>query len=93
MKRTIYLSILMAITLFVTVSAQDNRIPAKGFAVFSGDGQFKPYEFTRHAVGDNDIEIKILYAGICHSDLHHVRQDWGKEEFNGTRTRNCRTCG
>ena len=81
MKRTIYLSILMAITLFVTVSAQDNRIPAKGFAVFSGDGQFKPYEFTRHAVGDNDIEIKILYAGICHSDLHHVRQDWGKEEF------------
>jgi len=81
MNRKIYLSILMAITLSVTVSAQDNRIPAKGFAVFSGDGQFKPYEFTRHAVGDNDIEIKILYAGICHSDLHHVRQDWGKEEF------------
>jgi uncharacterized zinc-type alcohol dehydrogenase-like protein len=63
------------------VAAQSGRIPAKGMAVFEGRGQFKPYEFTRHAVGDNDIQIEILYAGICHSDLHHVRLDWGKEEF------------
>jgi uncharacterized zinc-type alcohol dehydrogenase-like protein len=65
----------------VNAAAQSGRIPAKGMAVFEGKGQFKPYEFTRHAVGDNDIQIEILYAGICHSDLHHVRLDWGKEEF------------
>jgi len=79
-------NIILIITIFCTVwfnhaIAQDNRIPAKGFAVFSGDGQFKPYEFTRHAIGDNDIQIEILYAGICHSDLHHVHEDWGKEEY------------
>ena len=50
----------------------DGRIPAKGFAVFESNGHFQSYEFSRHAVGDNDIRIEILYAGICHSDLHHV---------------------
>jgi len=63
------------------VNAQENGVPTKGFAVFSEGGQFKPYEFTRHAVGDNEILIDILYAGICHSDLHHVHGDWGKEEY------------
>ncbi len=57
------------------------RIPTKGFAVYEEKGHFKPYEFSRHAVGDNDIQIEILYAGICHSDLHHVFGDWGAEEY------------
>lgn len=57
------------------------RIPAKGFAVFEANGHFQPYDFSRHAVGDNDIQIEILYAGICHSDLHHVFADWGAEEY------------
>lgn len=57
------------------------RIPAKGLAIYEEKGPFKPYSFTRHAVGDDDIQIQILYAGICHSDLHHVFGDWGKEEY------------
>ena len=36
------------------------RIPTKGFAVYEEKGHFKPYEFSRHAVGDNDIQIEIL---------------------------------
>lgn len=59
----------------------DGRIPAKGFAVFEEKGHFQPYNFSRHVVGDNDIQIDILYAGICHSDLHHVFADWGAEEY------------
>ncbi|MBK8152974.1 MAG: alcohol dehydrogenase catalytic domain-containing protein [Saprospiraceae bacterium] len=51
--------------------------------------KFKPFEFKRHALGDDEIKIEILYAGICHSDLHHVKSDWGKEEFKWFRTRNC----
>lgn len=73
-----------ALTLMsMTTFAQNNeeRIPVKGFAVFEEKGNFKPYEFTRHAVGDNDIQIEIIYAGICHSDLHHVFGDWGEEEY------------
>ncbi len=51
----------------------------KGYALSSKDGKFTPYEFKRHAVGDNDVLIDILYAGICHSDLHHAWEDWRKE--------------
>lgn len=61
------------ITLMITASvafAQGNRIPAKGLAVTGADKHFKTVEFTRHSVGDNDVLIEILYAGICHSDVH-----------------------
>ena len=80
MKKIVSLSMLLCFVI-CAFAQENNRIPAKGLAVFSGDGQFKPYDFSRHEVGDNDIQIEILYAGICHSDVHHVRQDWGKEEF------------
>lgn len=74
----------VTLTLFAMSSfAQQNgeRIPARGFAVYEEKGNFKPYEFTRRSIGDNDIQIEILYAGICHSDLHHVFADWGEEEY------------
>ena len=83
MKR-FFLSIIMilSMTFALNVSAQNqDRIPAKGFAVFEKNGNFKLYEFSRHPVGDNDIQIEILYAGICHSDLHHVFEEWGKEHY------------
>ena len=72
---------LMLMTMSSFAQTNDGRIPAKGFAVYEEKGNFRPYEFTRHAVGDNDIQIEILYAGICHSDLHHVFADWGAEEY------------
>lgn len=50
-------------------------IPSKGMAAFSSDFHFAPYSFARHALGNNDILIEILYAGICHSDLHSVAGD------------------
>ena len=40
--------------------------------MYEASGHFQPYEFIRHAVGDHDIQVEILYARICHSDLHHV---------------------
>lgn len=72
---------LLVIAFVSTTLAQNNKVPAKGLAVFEEKGKFTPFEFTRHAVGDDDIQIEILYAGICHSDVHHVRADWGKEEY------------
>lgn len=72
---------LTLITMSMFAQNNDGRIPAKGFAVFEEKGHFRPYNFSRHAVGDNDIQIDILYAGICHSDLHHVFADWGAEEY------------
>ena len=52
-----------------------SRIQSKGYAAFGKDFKFKPYSFTRHALGEKDILIEILYAGVCHSDLHSVAGD------------------
>lgn len=61
--------------------AADARVSSKGYAVFTKDGKFEPYEFTRHPVGDHDVLIDILYAGICHSDIHHARAEWRDEKY------------
>ncbi|MBL4561605.1 MAG: NAD(P)-dependent alcohol dehydrogenase, partial [Labilibaculum sp.] len=76
--------ILVSLLLMVVTAifAQNSgRIPAKGLAAINNQGEFEIFEFTRRPVGDNDIYMDILYAGICHSDLHHVYEDWGKTEF------------
>lgn len=62
------------------VKQSEDRVPAKGLAVHSHDDHFHTYEFSRHAVGDNDVQIKILYAGICHSDLHAA---WDEQQEQG----------
>ncbi|OPY63432.1 MAG: putative formaldehyde dehydrogenase AdhA [Syntrophorhabdaceae bacterium PtaU1.Bin034] len=83
MKRVIFLMMIFsAMMCFVPAQAQqNNRIPSKGYAVFKAKGNFQPYEFTRRSVGDKDILIEILYAGVCHSDVHKVRDDWDKETY------------
>ena len=72
----------------LNLSAQHNhdhshadRVPSKGMAAMDNKGVFAPFQFDRHAVGDNDILIEIMYSGICHSDLHHVMEDWRKETY------------
>lgn len=77
MKRIISLTMLLCIVACV-FAQNNNSIPAKGLAKFSKDGNFQPYTFTRHAVGDDEILIEILYAGICHSDIHTEKDEWGE---------------
>ncbi len=60
---------------------ENNRIASKGYAMFSKDAKFTPFEFSRHAIGDNDVLIKILYVGICHSDIHTARSEWGEAVY------------
>ena len=62
-------------------AVQPDSVETRALAVFEANGHFVRYDFKRHPVGDHDIEMDILYAGICHSDLHHVFADWGKETF------------
>lgn len=57
------------------------EIPTKGFAVMKSGFEFQPFEFTRHAVGGDEILIEIMYCGICHSDLHEANQDWYEERY------------
>lgn len=80
----LYSKILLLISLSslsFNLYAQTDCIPTHGFAAFDESGVFHPYKFNRHAVGDDEIRIGILYSGICHSDLHNVHGDWRKEEY------------
>jgi alcohol dehydrogenase (NADP+) len=36
-----------------------------------------PFSLQRRDVGEHDVQIEILYCGVCHSDLHTVRSEWG----------------
>ena len=53
----------------------------KAFAASVAHGSFKPWTITRRACSDNDVVVDIKYSGICHSDIHHVREEWGKGKF------------
>ena len=48
-----------------------------GYAAQSAKDSLAPYRFERRDPRPDDVVIKILYCGICHSDLHQARNDWG----------------
>ncbi|WP_143306478.1 NAD(P)-dependent alcohol dehydrogenase [Chitinophaga vietnamensis] len=52
-------------------------IKTKAYAAQSANVPLTPFEFERRPVGDHDILIEILYCGVCHTDIHAVRNDWG----------------
>lgn len=49
----------------------------EAFAVNGPDESFKPFTFERRDPLPYDIDIDILYCGVCHSDLHTARGEWG----------------
>jgi len=51
------------------------------YAAFSATDPLGPLTISRREVGPHDILIDIKYCGICHSDIHHVRGDWGKVAY------------
>ncbi|WED43294.1 NAD(P)-dependent alcohol dehydrogenase [Legionella cardiaca] len=56
-------------------------IPVHGYAADSAKEPLKPFSFERRELDDNDVLIAIQYCGICHSDIHQVRDEWGGALF------------
>uniref|UniRef100_A0A0E0IJ15 cinnamyl-alcohol dehydrogenase n=1 Tax=Oryza nivara TaxID=4536 RepID=A0A0E0IJ15_ORYNI len=54
---------------------------AVGWAARDDSGVLSPYSFSRRAQKDDDVTIKVLYCGICHTDLHIVKNDWGNAMY------------
>src|SRR5690606_23482636 len=50
-------------------------------AVKSASAPLEPFDFTRRDVGARDVLIEILYCGICHSDIHQARNEWGNSIY------------
>ena len=53
----------------------------RGYAALSAKSNLVPFEFERRELGSHDVGFAIEYAGICHSDIHQVREEWGPALF------------
>src|SRR6478735_10899091 len=51
-------------------------IQSKGYAAQGPTIDLALWNFERRAVGPNDVQFDIQYCGVCHSDLHQIRDDW-----------------
>jgi alcohol dehydrogenase (NADP+) len=57
-------------------SARAKTYPAKAYAAQSASSDLAPISIQRRAPRPQDVQIDILYCGVCHSDLHQVRDEW-----------------
>ena len=55
--------------------------PIKSFASHQEKHPLEPFEIQRRKVGPKDVQIKIEYCGVCHTDLHFVNNDWNMTEY------------
>ena len=53
----------------------------KGYAACKAGAALEPFRFDRRSVGPHDVLIRIRYCGICHSDVHQARDEWGGSIF------------
>src|SRR5688572_33303117 len=56
-------------------------IPVKAYAAQSPTSALAPYDLERRDLRPHDILVDILYSGVCHSDLHQARDEWGGSMF------------
>ncbi len=53
----------------------------RAYAAHAADQPLAPFGFERRQPRPDDVAIEILYCGVCHSDLHFARNDWGMTRF------------
>src|SRR5436305_3038673 len=53
----------------------------KGYAAAKSKAPLGPYRFDRRSRREHDVVIDIKYCGICHSDIHTVRSEWGDVKY------------
>tara|TARA_B100001057_G_scaffold360043_1_gene362315 strand:- start:2504 stop:3634 length:1131 start_codon:yes stop_codon:yes gene_type:complete len=53
----------------------------KAYGTQSPEADLKEVQIDRREVLSKDVEIDILYCGVCHSDLHFARNDWGMTQY------------
>ena len=56
-------------------------ITSRGYAALSAKAPLVPWKFDRRSLGNHDVKIDIHYSGICHSDIHQAREEWGQAIF------------
>ncbi|KIC94345.1 NAD(P)-dependent alcohol dehydrogenase [Flavihumibacter solisilvae] len=57
------------------------KFSVKAFGTESPTASLKQMQIDRREATEKDVEIEILYCGVCHSDLHSARNDWGGSQY------------
>ncbi|CAH2068912.1 unnamed protein product [Thlaspi arvense] len=60
---------------------EQHPVKAVGWAASDTSGVLAPFKFSRRATGEKDVTFKVLYCGICHSDLHQAKNEWGTTNY------------
>jgi uncharacterized zinc-type alcohol dehydrogenase-like protein len=58
-----------------------STLPSKAYAAHSIAAPLEPWSFERRAVGPHDVLIEIKYCGVCHTDIHFLRNDLGMSVY------------
>ncbi len=58
-----------------------NTFSTKAFGTEAPEADLKPMDIQRREVTSKDVEIDVLYCGVCHSDLHTARNEWGGTSY------------
>jgi len=56
-------------------------IPTRSYAAQDAKSDLAPWNFERREVGPHDVQFDIQFCGVCHSDLHQIKNDWGEGIF------------
>lgn len=59
----------------------DSAITTRGYAALTAKARLAPFSFERRPPREHDVLIDIQYCGICHSDIHQARDEWGEAIF------------
>lgn len=63
----------------IPISPEDKKVAAWGTT--EANGKFTPLWIPRGACGPDHVRFELLYCGVCHSDLHNVKNDLGRSKF------------
>jgi len=51
------------------------------YAAHAADEPLKPHQITRRVAGAKDVQIDIEFCGVCHTDIHYAKNDWGRSNY------------
>ncbi|XP_076911838.1 mannitol dehydrogenase-like [Bidens hawaiensis] len=64
-----------------TSPESEHPIKSYGYGARDTNGSLSPLTFSRRVTGEKDVRLKVLYCGMCHSDLHFVKNEWGITKY------------
>nr|pir probable cinnamyl-alcohol dehydrogenase (EC 1.1.1.195) - tomato [Solanum lycopersicum] len=59
----------------------NENVEAFGWAARDTSGVLSPFNFSRRVTGEKDVQFKVMYCGLCHSDLHQIKNEWSNSIY------------